>query len=288
MRHILHPIWSGGNPDNCLCALHHVFDLRAGYCFCVPSHPSKIMKCVFGYVLRTPARNSDPSRGCIFGTLKLHKNNQNFSESSLSNIDTSFRLSQSPPRHHGSLKLPFLLFLHFSLSQILRLPNLKPFVNVLKKSASKDKKQFIAAHLQQDFHASSIQQWRTARHIRKPLFHAQLTSLTLMESFPQNTNVPLFLLRTSLKKYGTLLQNSPLYLPLHPLLLTVILLLLWLSSILFSDHSLRDGPLALTLSPLKCSKALPTYSSCFSWITSIIAWLPPLPRIHGPSQRWLC
>ena len=65
MQHILHPIWSGGNPDNCLCALHHVFDLRAGYCFCVHSHPSKIMKRVFGYVLRTPTRNSDPSRGCI-------------------------------------------------------------------------------------------------------------------------------------------------------------------------------------------------------------------------------
>ena len=65
MQHIHHSIWSGGNPDNCLCACHHVFDLRAGYCFFGPSHPSKIMKCVFGYVLRTPTRNSDPSRGCI-------------------------------------------------------------------------------------------------------------------------------------------------------------------------------------------------------------------------------
>ena len=37
----------------------------------------------------------------------------------------------------------------------------------VKESAFKDKKNFIAAHLR-DFHAPSIQQWRTARHIRKP------------------------------------------------------------------------------------------------------------------------
>ena len=60
MQHILHLIWFGGNPDNCLCAFHHVFDSRAGYFFVVPSHPSKTMKCVFGYVLRIPTRNSDP------------------------------------------------------------------------------------------------------------------------------------------------------------------------------------------------------------------------------------
>ena len=47
-------------------------------------------------------------------------------------------------------------------------PELKAIRKRIKKSASKDKKQYIAAHLQQDFHASSIQQWRTARQIRKP------------------------------------------------------------------------------------------------------------------------
>ena len=50
----------------------------------------------------------------------------------------------------------------------LTTPEFKAIRKRIKKSASKDKKQFIAAHLQQDFYASSIQQWRTARHIRKP------------------------------------------------------------------------------------------------------------------------
>ena len=39
----------------------------------------------------------------------------------------------------------------------------------IKKSASRDKERHcIAQHLQEDFHGSSIAQWRTARSIRKP------------------------------------------------------------------------------------------------------------------------
>ena len=37
-----------------------------------------------------------------------------------------------------------------------------------KKSATKDKKEFISSHLQSDFHGSSALQWRTARSVRAP------------------------------------------------------------------------------------------------------------------------
>ena len=47
----------------------------------------------------------------------------------------------------------------------LTVPELKAIRKRIKKSASKDKKHFIAAHLLEDFHSSSIQQWRIARHI---------------------------------------------------------------------------------------------------------------------------
>ena len=50
----------------------------------------------------------------------------------------------------------------------LTVPEIKSLRKRIKKSASRDKKQFIAQHLQEDFHGSSINQWRTARSIRKP------------------------------------------------------------------------------------------------------------------------
>ena len=55
----------------------------------------------------------------------------------------------------------------------------------IKKSATKDKKEFISSHLQADFHGSSAHQWRTARSIRTPFsprpvnlynIHGKLTS----------------------------------------------------------------------------------------------------------------
>ena len=56
----------------------------------------------------------------------------------------------------------------FQSASDLTTPELKAIRKRIKKSASKDKKQFISAHLQEDFHSSSIHQWRTARHMRKP------------------------------------------------------------------------------------------------------------------------
>ena len=50
----------------------------------------------------------------------------------------------------------------------LTVPELKAIRKRIKKSASKDKKPFISVNLQDDFHSSSIHQWRTARFIRKP------------------------------------------------------------------------------------------------------------------------
>ena len=50
----------------------------------------------------------------------------------------------------------------------LTIPELKSIRKRIKKSASKVKKQFISARLQDDFHSSSIHQWRTSRFIRKP------------------------------------------------------------------------------------------------------------------------
>ena len=55
----------------------------------------------------------------------------------------------------------------------------------IKKSAIKDKKEFISSHLRADFHGSSAHQWRTARSIRTPFtprlvnlfnIHGKLTS----------------------------------------------------------------------------------------------------------------
>ena len=70
----------------------------------------------------------------------------------------------------------------------LTIPEIKALRKRIKKSASRDKKQFIAQHLQEDFHGSSIHQWRTARSIRKPFvprsvnlfnIHGKLTSKDL-------------------------------------------------------------------------------------------------------------
>ena len=67
----------------------------------------------------------------------------------------------------------------------LTVPEVKSLRKRIKKSASRDKKSFIAQHLQDDFHGSSIYQWRTARSIRKPFtprsvnlynIHGKLTS----------------------------------------------------------------------------------------------------------------
>ena len=44
---------------------------------------------------------------------------------------------------------------------------LKQHRNKVKKLARRDKKQFILTHLQEDFHGSAVQQWRTARSMRK-------------------------------------------------------------------------------------------------------------------------
>ena len=43
----------------------------------------------------------------------------------------------------------------------------KQYRNKIKKLARKDKKQFIMMHLQEDFHGFAIQQWHTARTLRK-------------------------------------------------------------------------------------------------------------------------
>ena len=43
----------------------------------------------------------------------------------------------------------------------------KQYRNKIKKLARKDKKQFIMSHLREDFHGSAIQQWHTARSLRK-------------------------------------------------------------------------------------------------------------------------
>ena len=43
----------------------------------------------------------------------------------------------------------------------------KQYRNKIKKLARKDKKQFIMTHLREDFHGSAIQQWHTARSLRK-------------------------------------------------------------------------------------------------------------------------
>ncbi len=73
----------------------------------------------------------------------------------------------------------------FQDSTDLTVHELKTLRKRIKKSASKDKKQFISLHLQEDFHGSSVQQWRTARSIRKPFIprsvnlfniHGKLTS----------------------------------------------------------------------------------------------------------------
>ena len=70
----------------------------------------------------------------------------------------------------------------------LSVPEVKSLRKRIKKSASRDKKQLIAQHLQDDFHGSSIHQWRTARSIRKPFvprsvnlfnIHGKLTSKDL-------------------------------------------------------------------------------------------------------------
>ena len=72
----------------------------------------------------------------------------------------------------------------------LTIPEIKSLRKHIKKSATRDKQQFIAHHLQEDFHGSSINQWRTARSIRsrKPFtprsvnlfnIHGKLTSKDL-------------------------------------------------------------------------------------------------------------
>ena len=58
----------------------------------------------------------------------------------------------------------------------LTIPKIKTLRKQIKKSASRDKKQFIALHLQEDFYGPSIYQWRTARSIRK-LFTPRSVSL---------------------------------------------------------------------------------------------------------------
>ena len=45
----------------------------------------------------------------------------------------------------------------------LTMAEVKQYRNKIKKLARRDKKQFIMTHLQDDFHGSAIQQWRTAR-----------------------------------------------------------------------------------------------------------------------------
>ena len=49
----------------------------------------------------------------------------------------------------------------------LTVDEVKQYRNKIKKLARKDKKQFIMTHLQEDFHGAAIQQWRTARTLRK-------------------------------------------------------------------------------------------------------------------------
>ena len=81
------------------------------------------------------------------------------------------------------------LISHFQDCTDLTVPELKSLRKRIKKSASRNKKkQFIAQHLQDDFHGSSIHQWRTARSIRKPFtplsvnlfnIHGKLTSKDL-------------------------------------------------------------------------------------------------------------
>ena len=70
----------------------------------------------------------------------------------------------------------------------LTIPEVKSLRKRIKKSASRDTKQFIAQYLQDDFHGSSIHQWCTARSIRKPFvprsvnlcnIHGKLTSKDL-------------------------------------------------------------------------------------------------------------
>ena len=58
----------------------------------------------------------------------------------------------------------------------LTIAEVKQYRNKIKKLARKDKKQFIMTHLQEDFHGSAIQQWHSARTLRKD-FRPALTNL---------------------------------------------------------------------------------------------------------------
>ena len=125
------------------------------------------MKCVFEYVLRTPTRNCE---GLYIWNSKTPQEQSEFPrELPLKHRHLIPSLPVSAKKTWISETTLSLISAFQSVSD-LTTPELKAIRSRkrIKKSASKDKKQFIVAHLQQDFHASSIQQWRTARHIRKP------------------------------------------------------------------------------------------------------------------------
>ena len=92
-------------------------------------------------------------------------------------------------------------------------PELKAIRKCIKISASKDKKYFIAAPpSSRTFTHPLYSNDELQDKFVNPLFRIRIISLIYMESYPPNTNLPLFSLNVSPRKYGIFLRNNPLYL----------------------------------------------------------------------------
>ena len=107
------------------------------------------------------------------------------------------------PKNPWTCPCTLLLIVDFQQASDLSLSEIKQCRRRIKKSATKDKKEFISSHLQADFHGSSALQWRTARSIRPPFttrplnlcnIHAKLTS--------KHMRATTFAPNISLRRYG--------------------------------------------------------------------------------------
>ena len=171
----------------------------------------------------------------------------------------------------------------------LTIAEVKQYRNKIKKLARKDKKQVIMTHLQEDFHGSAIQQWRTARTLRKD-FRPTPTNLI-------NTKGKLVSKAARAETFADYLANQAWKAPDDDLNLFLrrwkkfqppLGHLQWKSLILFCGLWVNVRLQGRTqFLPSSCKTLL----SCFVFIsltTIIIASSRARLPLHGYTPRWLC
>ena len=160
------------------------------------------------------------------------------------------------------------LITSFQSATELTTPELKAIRKKIKKSASRGKKNFIAAHLQEDFHAPSIQQWRTARHIRKPFVPRSVNLFDIHGKLSaKHDRASVFAEYLSQKVWNAPLDQPPIPPSPAPVIECDSPFTMAELNILLAEA----GHLGPTLSLQICSKVLHIYSSSFSWMISTTA-----------------